>query len=255
MSFDEFVALRQRGLSRVHLNRITKDRGQEEEKKEDYPNTQEDVNLNVVVQKPDKIIDLLSAFGAPPMSEVSENEPSKNTLYYSSSEMNFNGKSNVANYTNYEEPKILTRDQTMATSDHVDGIIIRRTGLEGQDKRLKLTSLRSTIIAIAVIFGITVAAFVVIYSICKIRQKQNYMSQNAFSRTVFQTPIMPARKLSNSSSLNTIMVNVVTTAQAQNMLKSRAAAELGGDYEFRCEMENDSLDANDSWRSIPDFMK
>lgn len=123
----------------------------------------------------------------------------------------------------------------------------------GEEKKT-LSKVKPSIIASGAILGVTIVVFLAIFIVCRIRQKQKYIYRNTFSRAVFQGPVLAARKLSNSSSLSTVMVNVVatsTTKRPERMETQEAAEEFDG----KSDMDNDSLDANDSWETIPDYAK
>ncbi|XP_024937014.1 uncharacterized protein LOC112493817 isoform X2 [Cephus cinctus] len=124
---------------------------------------------------------------------------------------------------------------------------------ENSEDRRTLSKVRPSIIASGAILGVTIVVFLGIFIVCRIRQKQKFTYRNTFSRAVFQAPMMTARKLSNTSSLNTIMVNVVATSTAKRAEKREQRDN--DDFESRSDIENDSLDPNDSWETIPDFMK
>lgn len=113
----------------------------------------------------------------------------------------------------------------------------------GVDKET-LNRVQPSIYASLAILGMALVVFLAIFIVCKMQQKQKYTYRNTFSRAVFQNPAIAARKLSNSSSLNTIMVNVVA-----------AKTSRLDEFEAKSDIENDSLDGNDSWDSIPDYMK
>lgn len=117
-----------------------------------------------------------------------------------------------------------------------------------------LSKVKPSIIASGAILGVTIVVFLAIFIVCRIRQKQKYRYRNTFSRAVFQGPMLAARKLSNSSSLSTVMVNVVATSTTKRPDKNEMQ-ETVGDMDFKSDIENDSLDANDSWETIPDYMK
>ncbi|XP_033207370.1 uncharacterized protein LOC117166973 [Belonocnema kinseyi] len=133
--------------------------------------------------------------------------------------------------------------------------IYRLNADEGKsEERNSISRVRPSIIASGAILGATIVGFLGIFIACRIRQKQKYTYRNTFSRAVFQSPILTTRKLSNSSSLNTIMVNVVATSTTKRPEKT-GSPETDDDYDHKSDIENDSLDANDSWETIPDFMK
>ncbi|XP_054015206.1 uncharacterized protein LOC128896073 [Hylaeus anthracinus] len=117
-----------------------------------------------------------------------------------------------------------------------------------------LSKVKPSIIASGAILGVTIVVFLAIFIVCRIRQKQKYRYRNTFSRAVFQGPILAARKLSNSSSLSTVMVNVVATSTTKRPERNETRQPVG-EMECRSDIDNDSLDANDSWETIPDYMK
>ncbi|KAL0120164.1 hypothetical protein PUN28_008073 [Cardiocondyla obscurior] len=122
---------------------------------------------------------------------------------------------------------------------------------DGEEKKT-LSRVKPSIIASGAILGVTIVVFLAIFIVCRIRQKQKYTYRNTFSRAVFQGPVMAARKLSNSSSLNAVMVNVVATSTTKR--PERSEAQEADDFD-KSDMDNDSLDANDSWETIPDYAK
>lgn len=124
----------------------------------------------------------------------------------------------------------------------------------GGDERKTLSRMRPSIIASGAILGVAIVVFLAIFIVCRIRQKQRYTYRNTFSRAVFQGPVMAARKLSNSSSLSTVMVNVVATSTAKRPERMETQ-EVAEEFDGKCDMDNDSLDANDSWETIPDYAK
>ncbi|XP_076752997.1 uncharacterized protein LOC143424664 [Xylocopa sonorina] len=122
------------------------------------------------------------------------------------------------------------------------------------EKGKALMKVKPSIIASGAILGVTLVVFLAIFIICRIRQKQKYRYRNTFSRAVFQGPMMAARKLSNSSSLSTVMVNVVATSTTKRPERNETI-ESQKEMDSRSDIDNDSLDANDSWETIPDYMK
>ncbi|CAL7943717.1 unnamed protein product [Xylocopa violacea] len=122
------------------------------------------------------------------------------------------------------------------------------------EKGKALLKVKPSIIASGAILGVTLVVFLAIFIICRIRQKQKYRYRNTFSRAVFQGPMMAARKLSNSSSLSTVMVNVVATSTTKRPERNETL-ESQKEMDSRSDIDNDSLDANDSWETIPDYMK
>ncbi|KAK9307574.1 hypothetical protein QLX08_002182 [Tetragonisca angustula] len=125
---------------------------------------------------------------------------------------------------------------------------------ESRSKKGKsLSKVKPSIIASGAILGVTLVVFLAIFIVCRIRQKQKYRYKNTFSRAVFQGPVMTARKLSNSSSLSTVMVNVVATSTTKRPEKNENQKPT--EMDSKSDIDNDSLDANDSWETIPDYMK
>lgn len=125
---------------------------------------------------------------------------------------------------------------------------------ESRSKKGKsLSKVKPSIIASGAILGVTLVVFLAIFIVCRIRQKQKYRYKNTFSRAVFQGPVMTARKLSNSSSLSTVMVNVVATSTTKRPEKNENQEPT--EMDSKSDIDNDSLDANDSWETIPDYMK
>ncbi|XP_078040542.1 uncharacterized protein LOC144471862 [Augochlora pura] len=122
------------------------------------------------------------------------------------------------------------------------------------EKGRALSKIRPSIIASGAILGVTIVVFLAIFITCRIRQKQKYRYRNTFSRAVFQGPMLAARKLSNSSSLSTVMVNVIATSTTKRPEK-HDTVERARDMDTKSDIDNDSLDANDSWETIPDYMK
>lgn len=125
---------------------------------------------------------------------------------------------------------------------------------EDNEKEETLSKVKPSIIASGAILGVTIVVFLAIFIVCRIRQKQNYRYRNTFSKAVFQGPMLAARKLSNSSSLSTVMINVVATSTAKRPERNEIREPVG-DADLKSDIDNDSLDANDSWETIPDYMK
>ncbi|KYN01386.1 hypothetical protein ALC62_07809 [Cyphomyrmex costatus] len=124
----------------------------------------------------------------------------------------------------------------------------------GVEEKKTLSKVKPSIIASGAILGVTIVVFMAIFIVCRIRQKQKYTYRNTFSRAVFQGPVMAARKLSNSSSLSAVMVNVVATSTTKRPERPEMQ-EAVEDFDSKSDMDNDSLDANDSWETIPDYAK
>lgn len=123
------------------------------------------------------------------------------------------------------------------------------------DGKKTLSKVRPSIIASGAILGVTIVVFLAIFIVCRIRQKQKYTYRNTFSRAVFQGPVLAARKLSNSSSLSTVMVNVVATSTTKRPERMETQETCREEFDAKSDMDNDSLDANDSWETIPDYAK
>lgn len=145
------------------------------------------------------------------------------------------------------------------SSINVQTVYSKTSNILGEDenkseKGKTLSKVKPSIIASGAILGVTLVVFLAIFIVCRIRQKQKYRYSNTFSRAVFQGPVMAARKLSNSSSLSTVMVNVVATSTARRPEKNENQ-EPTGEMDPKSDIDNDSLDANDSWETIPDYMK
>ncbi|KAI4491631.1 hypothetical protein M0804_003023 [Polistes exclamans] len=126
---------------------------------------------------------------------------------------------------------------------------------ENEDREKSLSKIKPSIIASGAILGVTIVVFLAIFVTCRIRHKQKYRYRKSFPRTVFQSPIATARKLSNTSSLNNIMVSVVATSTTKRTEKNDMQQTSSNDYDPKCDIDNDSLDANDSWETIPDYIK
>ncbi|XP_018312381.1 uncharacterized protein [Mycetomoellerius zeteki] len=124
----------------------------------------------------------------------------------------------------------------------------------GGEEKKTLSKVKPSIIASGAILGVTIVVFMAIFIVCRIRQKQKYTYRNTFSRAVFQGPVMAARKLSNSSSLSAVMVNVVATSTTKRPERTETQESVE-DFDSKSDMDNDSLDANDSWETIPDYAK
>ncbi|XP_048515359.1 uncharacterized protein LOC110117018 isoform X2 [Athalia rosae] len=116
-----------------------------------------------------------------------------------------------------------------------------------------VSKVKPSIIASGGILGVTIVVFLSIFIACRIQQKKKFAYRNSFTKAVFHNPVMTARKLSNTSSVNTIMVDVVATSTTKRPQKHDSYDS--NDFEEKSDIDNDSLDANDSWETIPDFMK
>ncbi|XP_057328493.1 probable serine/threonine-protein kinase nek3 [Microplitis mediator] len=155
--------------------------------------------------------------------------------------------------------EIVSKFESLDTTEEINPTVPEvkpvEINLAGEVERKNLSRVRPSIIASGAILGMTIVGFLVIFIVCRIKQKQRYRYKNSFAKTVFQTPAMSGRKLSNSSSLNTIMVNVVATSTAKRAVQ-RETQQVEEHFDCsKSDIDNDSLDANDSWETIPDFMK
>ncbi|XP_025268733.1 uncharacterized protein LOC105250145 isoform X2 [Camponotus floridanus] len=139
-------------------------------------------------------------------------------------------------------------------SNVIDIKTIYGEGMNDGEERKTLSQMKPSIIASGAILGVTIVVFLAIFITCRIRQKQKYTYRNTFSRAVFQNPVMVARKLSNSSSLSTVMVNVVATSTTKRPERTEMQ-ETVEEFDGKSDMDNDSLDGNDSWETIPDYVK
>lgn len=261
MTLEEFIALRQRGSSQVHLAEVSKHRMQKSHvqvqttttKPETtskittkittttVPTSTEEIRDNVADEQrvsehekevPDEareIFNIFTAFDTVPF-ETQPDEEKKN------------GSMAVVEVGRVEE--ILDESGTLSE--------VFKTVESDVEEAAFFSRMTPSIIASGAILGVTLLVFAMIFFVCRTQQKQKYTYRNTFSRSVFQSPAMAARKLSNSSSLNTIMVNVVATSTAK---KPERHLDIESDYDVKSDIENDSLDGNDSWDTIPDFMK
>ncbi|XP_046750235.1 uncharacterized protein LOC124413583 isoform X2 [Diprion similis] len=121
-------------------------------------------------------------------------------------------------------------------------------------EKKSISKVKPSIIASGGILGVTIVIFLSIFIACRIQQKKKFTYRNSFSKAVFHNPGATARKLSNTSSINSIMVDVVATSTVKRPQKQCNDFE-NDDFESKTDIDNDSLDANDSWETIPDFMK
>ncbi|XP_025152385.1 uncharacterized protein LOC105189459 isoform X2 [Harpegnathos saltator] len=160
----------------------------------------------------------------------------------------------VEEITREENPD--TVDIRTVYDDEIGNSMNDRSVVVGEEKKT-LSKMKPSIIASGAILGVTIVVFLAIFIVCRIRQKQKYTYRNTFSRAVFQGPMLAARKLSNSSSLSTVMVNVVATSTTKRPTERMETQEAAEEFDGmdRSDMDNDSLDANDSWETIPDYAK
>lgn len=284
MSIDELISLRQRGSSRVHLAQVTparkiiprpppikpflyfnltsfsKTTTEKSEKSSPViidlsPKNHDKFERKNYDKESMELVDILSAFESLPFSikKILSNQSTTETKMIENIDNKNEGDLNIVEENFFDvDDEITTTFKLPNDFESFD-----------DNKQKIIDKIKPSIYASIAILVMTIIGFFGIFIICKIRQKQKYIYSNAFSRGVFHTPVINPRKLSNSSSLNTIMVNVVTTTGINGRKFGdncrREMQEMNhsfdGDYEGRSDIDNDSLDANDSWDTIPDFMK
>lgn len=221
-----------------------------------------------------KIVDLLTTFGTVPFAKevqrqlesdfggdekrVSETRPTvineEETIVRSNDSVNEFRAGYVKKVTQ-EDPS--TVDIRITYNDDIVNSINSMSSINDEsvlNEEKTLSKVKPSIIASGAILGVTIVVFLAIFIVCRIRQKQKYTYRNTFSRAVFQGPVLAARKLSNSSSLSTVMVNVVATSTTKRPERMEAQ-EVAEEFDGKSDMDNDSLDANDSWETIPDYAK
>lgn len=214
-----------------------------------------------------QIVDLLTTFGSLPFAkdvqrqfktEVDNNErelkvklpvDNDNASVVVIDEKTLRSNNSSEFHAGYVEEIVKEEPNVIDVKTAVYGETVSSTN--GEEKKT-LSKMKPSIIASGAILGVTIVVFLAIFIVCRIRQKQRYTYRNTFSRAVFQGPVMAARKLSNSSSLSAVMVNVVATSTTK---RPERTEEVGEDFESKSDMDNDSLDANDSWETIPDYAK
>ncbi|XP_063976659.1 MATH and LRR domain-containing protein PFE0570w-like [Diachasmimorpha longicaudata] len=125
--------------------------------------------------------------------------------------------------------------------------------IANDDNGKMVSRIKSNMTASGIILGMIFLSFLLIFVGLKVRQKQNFTYENTFSRTAFQVPVVNSRKLSNSSS-NAVMINVMATSTTKTE-EEDAEDVNNGMYDDRSDIENDSLDADDRWDTIPKCMK
>lgn len=218
-----------------------------------------------------QIVDLLTTFGSLPFAkdvqrqfktEIEDNEhklrvkfPINNenaSLVVIDEQKTLQLDNSSEFHAGYVEEIVKEEPNVIDIKTAVYGETISNTN-DGEEKKT-LSKVKPSIIASGAILGVTIVVFLAIFIVCRIRQKQKYMYRNTFSRAVFQGPVMAARKLSNSSSLSAVMVNVVATSTTKRPERTEMQ-ETVDDFDSKSDMDNDSLDANDSWETIPDYAK
>ncbi|XP_066583977.1 uncharacterized protein [Prorops nasuta] len=211
-----------------------------------------------------EIIDLLTTFASLPFDKNTPRNGSK-FPHYSDFSANFNSDSSHLPIVFIERatPKPDDQGSTVMRSGYVERVAKDVECFRGNcmaeesnkgNERKSASRVKPSIIASGAILGVTIVVFLAIFIACRVRQKQKYMYSNTFSRAVFQGPAMAARKLSNSSSLSTVMVNVVATSTAKRPDRNDGREAIDH-YQAKSDIDNDSLDANDSWETIPDYLK
>ncbi|TGZ52643.1 uncharacterized protein [Temnothorax longispinosus] len=217
-----------------------------------------------------QIVDLLTTFGSLPFAkdvqrqfktEIDNNEhelkvklPVDNdnaSVVVIDEEKTLRSDNSTEFHAGYVEEIVKEEPNVIDIKTAVYGETVSNTN-DGEEKKT-LSKVKPSIIASGAILGVTIVVFLAIFIVCRIRQKQRYTYRNTFSRAVFQGPVMAARKLSNSSSLNAVMVNVVATSTTKRPERTETQ-EAVEDFD-KSDMDNDSLDANDSWETIPDYAK
>ncbi|XP_029051449.2 uncharacterized protein LOC114880037 isoform X2 [Osmia bicornis bicornis] len=207
-----------------------------------------------------EIIDLLTTFASMPfvkdiqrdfVREYAEKDEMKLPIENNSENIVFQNNHTVIQ-SGYVKEIIQEKPDSIGIRTNFDETDTKQTINE---KRKTLSNVKPSIIASGAILGLTIVVFLAIFIVCRIRQKQKYRYRNTFSRAVFQAPVLTARKLSNSSSLSTVMVNVVATSTTKRPEKNQTDQPVAEMMDSKSDIDNDSLDANDSWETIPDYMK
>jgi len=209
-----------------------------------------------------EIVDLLTTFGSLPFAKDVQQE--FGTEFDNEEEAKPPIDNNEANVLliGDEENTVQLNTSNKFHDGYVEEIIreepnivkIYSETINDEEENRPLSRLKPSIIASGAILGVTIIVFLAIFVVCRIRQKQRYIYRNTFSRTVFQSPLAAARKLSNSSSLSTVMVNVAATSTTRRPERTEMH-ETVEEFDSKSDMDNDSLDANDSWETIPDYAK
>ncbi|XP_044008847.1 putative uncharacterized protein DDB_G0292292 [Aphidius gifuensis] len=277
MSVDELISLRQRGSSRLHLAQVTSARTADSKLHNVKKNIEQILYFNLTsssttstsstttstttTSKPEEIIDLLPIKNDNNSLEFVDILNAFDSLPFAIKNSTNNETKIIDNYDDNNDNEILKNIKNNYI-DINDDIIDFKYNYKNNNNNINYDKIRPSIYASIAILVMTIIGFLCIFIIFKIRQKQKYIYNNAFSRSVFNTPTINARKLSNTSSLNTIMVNVVTTSTGKKQHvhdNKREMKEINhsydGDYDLKSDIDNDSLDANDSWETIPEFMK
>lgn len=219
-----------------------------------------------------QIVDLLTTFGSLPFAkdvqrqfktEVDNNEnelkvkfpvdnDNASVVMIDEAEKTLRSNNSSEFHAGFVEEIVREEPNTIDIKTAVYGETVSNTN-SGEEKKT-LSKMKPSIIASGAILGVTIVVFLAIFIVCRIRQKQKYTYRNTFSRAVFQGPVMAARKLSNSSSLSAVMVNVVATSTTKRPERTETQ-EAMEEFDGKSDMDNDSLDANDSWETIPDYAK
>ncbi|XP_020299750.1 uncharacterized protein LOC109863708 isoform X2 [Pseudomyrmex gracilis] len=215
-----------------------------------------------------QIVDLLTTFGSLPFAkdvqrqfepEIDDEQRAKGSLYNVSVAMIDREKTVRSNNSSSEFHQVGSVEEIVREEPNTIDIrtIYDETISSKNDGEKTLPrGLKPSIIASGAILGLTLVVFLAIFIVCRIKQKQKYTYRNTLSRAVFQGPVMAARKLSNSSSLSTVMVNVVATSTTKRPDRTEMQeANSAEEFDSKSDMDNDSLDANDSWETIPDYAK
>lgn len=212
-----------------------------------------------------EIVDLLTMFGSLPFAEDVRRQFGTEFSNEAEAKSPKDNDNASAMFIDDEENREIVRSDNTSDEFHAGYVeeivgeepnIVRTIYSEttNGEENETLSRVKPSIIASSVILGVTIIVFLAIFVVCRIRQKQRYTYRNTFSRTVFQTPITTARKLSNSSSLSAVMVNIAATSTTRRPERTEMQ-ETVDEFDSKSEMDNDSLDANDSWETIPDYAK
>ena len=217
-----------------------------------------------------QIVDLLTTFDSLPFAkdvqqqfetEINKHEPkaklavdnnNASVVVIDETEKTLRSNDSSEFHAGYIEEIVREKPNTIDIKTVYDETLSSTNG--GEEKKI-LSKVKPSIIASGAILGVTIVVFMAIFIVCRIRQKQKYTYRNTFSRAVFQGPVMAARKLSNSSSLSAVMVNVVATSTTKRPERTEMQESSAEDFDSKSDMDNDSLDANDSWETIPDYAK
>lgn len=215
-----------------------------------------------------QIVDLLTTFGSLPFAkdvqrqfeaEIDDEQRAKSSLYNLNVAMIDREKTVRSDNSSSEFHQVGSVEEIVREEPNtidIRTIYDETISSKNDGEKILPKGLKPSIIASGAILGVTLVVFLAIFIVCRIKQKQKYTYRNTLSRAVFQGPVMAARKLSNSSSLSTVMVNVVATSTTKRPDRTEMQeANSAEEFDSKSDMDNDSLDANDSWETIPDYAK